>query len=109
MASSKEYLDFILDQLSGLEDITHKSMMGEYIIYYKGKIAAYICDDRFLVKPVEAAKKLMPEALYEPPYAGAKEMILVDEVDSRDFLTRLFNAMYAELPEPKKKKRNKNS
>ncbi len=109
MASSKEYLDFILDQLSGLEEITHKSMMGEYIIYYKGKIAAYICDDRFLVKPVEAAKKLMPEASCEPPYEGAKEMILVDEVDSRDFLTRLFNAMYAELPEPKKKKRNKNS
>ena len=107
MASSKEYLDFILDQLSGLEEITHKSMMGEYIIYYKGKIAAYICDDRFLVKPVEAAKKLMPEASCEPPYEGAKEMILVDEVDSRDFLTRLFNAMYAELPEPKKKKRNK--
>ena len=109
MASSKEYLDFILDQLSGLEEITHKSMMGEYIIYYKGKIAAYIYDDRFLVKPVEAAKKLMPEASCEPPYEGAKEMILVDEVDSRDFLTRLFNAMYAELPEPKKKKRNKNS
>lgn len=109
MASSKEYLDFILDQLSGLEEITHKSMMGEYIIYYKGKIAAYICDDIFLVKPVEAAKKLMPEASCEPPYEGAKEMILVDEVDSRDFLTRLFNAMYAELPEPKKKKRNKNS
>ena len=110
MASSKEYLNYIVDQLSELEDITYRSMMGEYIIYYKGKIAAYVCDDRLLVKPVEVAKKLMPDAPMEPPYEGAKEMLLVEETDNRKFLTELFAAMYEELPMPKpKKKRVKSS
>lgn len=105
MASSKEYLEFILDRLSELEDISHRAMMGEYIIYYKGRIAAYICDDRLLVKPVEAAKDMMPQARYEPPYEGAKDMLLVENVDDRQFLTRLFQAMYDQLPEPKPKQK----
>lgn len=105
MASSKEYLNFILEQLSELEGITHRSMMGEYIIYYRGKIAAYICDDRFLVKPVKAAAELMPDAPYELPYEGAKEMLLVENVDDKEFLKRLFNEMYNELPMPKPKKK----
>lgn len=107
MATSKEYMNFILEQLSGLTDITHRSMMGEYIIYYRGKIAAYVCDDRFLVKPVEAAKSMMPNAHLEPPYDGAKDMLLVDDVDDREFLTGLFEAMYEELPAPKPKKSKK--
>ncbi len=105
MASSKEYLDFILEQLSELEDITYRAMMGEYIIYYKGKIVGGIYDDRLLVKPVSAAIKYMPDAQYELPYEGAKEMLLIDEVDNKEFLTGLFNAMYDELPMPKAKKR----
>lgn len=103
MPSSKEYLDFILEQLSGLEEISHKKMMGEYIIYYKEKIIGGIYDDRFLVKPTKSAIELMPDATYEIPYEGAKEMLLVDNVDSKDFLAKLFNAMYYELPLPKKK------
>lgn len=106
MASSKDYLNFILDQLSELNDITYRSMMGEYIIYYRGKTAAYICDDRLLVKTVSSAKALMPHAVQEPPYEGAKPMLLVDNVDNKEFLTELFNAMYDELPYPKSKKRN---
>lgn len=105
MASSREYLDFILEQLSELEDITYRAMMGEYIIYYKGKIVGGIYDDRLLVKPVSAAVKYMPDAQYELPYEGAKEMLLIDEVDNKEFLTGLFNAMYDELPMPKTKKR----
>lgn len=105
MATSKEYLNYILDQLSGLDEITHRSMMGEYIIYYRGKIAAYICGDRLLIKPVEAAKSLMPTAPYEPPYEGAKEMLLAEDVDDREFLTKLFESMYDELPAPKVKKK----
>lgn len=105
MASSKEYLQFILEQLSALEDITYRSMMGEYIVYYGGKIVAYICDDRLLVKPVKAAIEYMPEAIYEPPYEGAKDMLLVDNVDNREFLTGLFDAIYDELPMPKPKKK----
>jgi TfoX/Sxy family transcriptional regulator of competence genes len=105
MASSKEYLDFILGQLSGLEDITYRAMMGEYILYYKGKIVGGIYDDRLLVKPVKAAIAYMPTASYELPYDGAKEMLLVDEVDDREYLTGLFETMYAELPTPKPKKK----
>ena len=104
MASSKEYLSFILEQLSGLEEITYRSMMGEYIIYYRGKIAAYICDNRFLVKPVKSAAELMPDAAHELPYEGAKEMLLVENAEDREFLEKLFNAMYEELPMPKKKR-----
>ena len=105
MASSKEYLNFLLEQLSELTDITYKSMMGEYIIYYQGKIVGGIYDDRFLVKPVKSAIKLMPNADYELPYEGAKEMLLVDDVDNKDFLVELFNSMYEELPAPKVKKK----
>ncbi len=104
MASSKEYLEFVLEQLSQLEEVTYRAMMGEYIIYYRGKIVGGIYDDRLLVKPVKSAISLMPDATYEPPYEGAKEMLLVNDVDSKEFLIRLFNAMYNELPTPKKKK-----
>ena len=103
MASSKEYLDFILEQLSDLEEITYRAMMSEYIIYYRGKIAGGIYDDRFLVKPVKSAIEYLPNAEYELPYDGAKEMLVVD-VDNKELLTGLFNAMYNELPLPKKKK-----
>lgn len=104
MASSKKYLDFILEQLSELDEIRYRVMMGEYIIYYREKIVGGIYDDRLLVKPVKSAVSLMPDAIYELPYEGAKEMLLVDDVDSKDFLTKLFNAMYDDLPTPKKKK-----
>ncbi|MCR4670290.1 MAG: TfoX/Sxy family protein [Saccharofermentans sp.] len=104
MASSKEYLEFVLDQLSGLDDITYRSMMGEFIIYYRGKIIGGIYDDRFLVKPVKAALEMMPDAPFELPYEGAKEMILVDDIDNREFLVSLIEKIYPELPSPKKKK-----
>ena len=103
MASSKEYLDFILEQLSMLDQISCKAMMGEYIIYYKGKIIGGIYDDRFLVKNVKAAQEKMPDALLELPYEGAKEMLLVDNVDDKEFLRDLLEAMYNELPAPKKR------
>ena len=103
MASRKEYLDFILEQLSDLEEISYKSMIGEYIIYYRGKIVGGIYDDRFLVKPVKSAIAYMPNAKYELPYDGAKEMLLVDDVDNKEYLTGLFNSMYKELPALKRK------
>lgn len=104
MASSKAYLDFVLEQLTGLEEVTHRAMMGEYILYYRGKIVGGIYDDRLLVKPVKSAVSLMPNATYELPYEGSKEMLLVDNVDSKEFLAELFEAMYEDLPAPKKKK-----
>ena len=105
MASSKEYLDFILEQLAGLNSITSKQMMGEYILYMNGRIFGGIYDDRFLVKPTKSAMAMMPDADRELPYEGAKEMLLVDNVDNRDFLTELVTAMYDELPAPKPKKK----
>ena len=102
MASSKEYLDFIMDQLADLEEVTARKMMGEYIIYYRRKIVGGIYDDRFLVKPVPAAVALMPGAQKELPYEGAKEMLLVDEVDNREFMCNLLRAMFDELPAQKK-------
>ena len=103
MASSKEFLNFILEQLSGLRDISFRSMMGEYILYYRGKIVGGIYDDRLLVKKTESAQKLIPSAVYASPYEGAKEMLLVDEVDDKEFLAKLFKAIYDELPLPKHK------
>ena len=105
MASSREYLDFILDQLSALDGITAKAMMGEYIIYLNGKIVGGIYDDRFLVKPTKSAEKMMPDAPRELPYEGAKEMLLVDNVENRAFLEELISAVAGDLPEPKKRRR----
>ena len=107
MASSKEYLTFILEQLSDLDGVRYRAMMGEYILYYKEKIIGGIYDDRLLVKPVKAAQKYIPEAVLVSPYPGAKEMLLVDNVDSKDYLTTLFKAMFDELPAPKAKRKNK--
>ena len=104
MSSRKEYLDFILEQLSGLDGVSYRAMMGEYILYYRNRIIGGIYDDRLLVKPAGAAMKMMPEAVRELPYEGAKEMLLVDNVDDREFLCSLFEAMADELPEQKKKK-----
>ena len=113
MSTSKEYLSFLLDQLSSLDEISYRMMMGEYLIYYRGKVAAYICDDRFLVRPVPAAIKMLPDAEYDAiSEGGRKKLLRVDDVDNRELLTDLFIAMYDELPEPKnkkKKKENKNS
>ena len=106
MASSKEYLGFIMDQLSELEDVSYKAMMGEYIIYYHRKVVGGIYDDRFLVKPTKSAAAMMPNADRELPYEGAKEMLLVDNVDNKRFLGELLNAMYVELPAPKGRKKS---
>ena len=105
MASSKEYLEYIMEQLSDLDEISYRAMMGEYIIYYRGKIIGGIYDDRFLVKPVKAAISMMPDANMELPYDGAEEMLLVDDVENREFLGRLLEAMYEELPSPRKKRK----
>lgn len=104
MASSREYLTFVLDQLSGLDGISCRGMMGEYILYFRGKVVGGIYDDRLLVKPVPAAQALMPDAPRELPYEGAKEMFLVENVDDGEFLRALFSAMFDELPVPKKRK-----
>lgn len=103
MASSKEYLAFILEQLSGLDEITYRGMMGEYIIYYRGKIIGGIYDNRFLIKPVKSAVDFLPNATYETPYKGAKDMLLVDNIEDKEFLFQLINAMYDELPTVKKR------
>ena len=104
MPSGKEYLNYILEQLSESKDVSYRAMMGEYIIYYKDKVIGGIYDNRFLVKPTKSAVSMMPKATMELPYEGAKEMLAVDDTDNREFLKELLKAMYPELPAPKKKK-----
>ena len=104
MTSSKDYLTFVLDQLSGLDGIAYRAMMGEFILYFRGRIVGGIYDDRLLVKPVPAALELMPDAPREPPYPGAKEMLLVEDVDDADSLQALFRAMYGQLPPPRSRR-----
>lgn len=106
MASSKEYRDFMQDQLSELDDIVFRGMMGEFILYFRGRIVGGIYDDRFLVKPTPAAVAMMPDAERELPYEGAKDMLLVENVDNRAFLQELLTAMVGELPPPRTKKRS---
>ena len=101
MASSKEYVAFILEQCEGL---SARAMMGEFVLYYGGKVVGGVYDNRLLVKPTPSAKKRMPNAPMELPYEGAKEMLLVEDIENRDFLKELFEAMCEELPEPKKRK-----
>ena len=104
MPSSKSHLQFILDQLSDLDEITFRAMMSEYILYYRGKVVGGVYDDRLLVKPTQSARALMPQAALDLPYEGAKAMLLVDEVDDRAALADLFNALYDDLPAPRPKK-----
>ena len=101
MASSKEYIEFVLDQCNGL---SARAMMGEYVLYYGGKVVGGVYDNRLLIKPTPSAKALMPNAEYQLPYEGAKEMLLVEDIENRDFLRQLFEAMYEEPPKPKKRK-----
>ncbi|MBQ8894554.1 MAG: TfoX/Sxy family protein [Clostridia bacterium] len=101
MASSKEYINFILEQCSGL---SARAMMGEYVLYYGGKVVGGVYDNRLLVKPTPSAKALMPSAEYQLPYEGAKEMLLVENIEDRAFLRELLEAMCDELPETKKRK-----
>lgn len=104
MASDREYLDYVLEQLAELDEISWKKMMGEYILYCQGKIVGGIYDNRLLVRPTETAMAMMPQAKREVPYEGAKEMLLVSEIDDREFLCRLFAAMAEELPALRKRK-----
>lgn len=103
MTSTKEYLEYVMEMLPD-EDITYRAMMGEYILYYRGKIIGGIYDDRFLLKPVKSARAMMPDADMELPYEGAKEMLSVDDIENREFLKELLKAMYEELPKPRKRK-----
>lgn len=103
MASSKEYLDYVLEQLSETGDVTSRAMMGEYILYFRGKVIGGIYDNRLLVKPVKAARRMIPDASEDLPYDGAKPMLSVDNIEDKEFLKDLFEAIYDELPSPKKK------
>ncbi|MCR1919613.1 TfoX/Sxy family protein [Frisingicoccus caecimuris] len=103
MASRKEYLDFVLEQLSGLEGVSYRAMMGEYLLYYNDKLFGGIYDDRFLVKVTASSLELLPDAPQEMPYDGAKPMLLITEIDNKNYLRELILAMYEDLPEIKKR------
>ena len=104
MATSRDYVDYILEQCAGLP-VRTRAMMGEYILYYNDRVAADLCDNRMLVKNLPAARSRMPDAPLEPPYPGAKEMLLVEFTDDRQRLADLLEAIYPELPAPRPRKR----
>ena len=105
MATSKEYLQYILEQLGGIDEISHRAMMGEYVIYCKGKVVGGLYDNRFLIKPVKSARELLPDAPLEEPYPGAKEMLLVTEPEDSELMEKLLNSVADELPAPKERKK----
>lgn len=107
MATSCQFVDYVLEQLSGLEDVRVRPMMGEYLLYYRDRYAAGLCDNRLLVKPVPSARALLPDAVLEPPYEGAQPMLVVDCLEDRAKLEQLFTAIWEELPPPKPKRRKK--
>jgi TfoX/Sxy family transcriptional regulator of competence genes len=98
MASTQGYLEFLKEQLAGLEGVTWRKMMGEYLLYCRGKLVGGVYDDRLLIKPTPAALTLLPDAPREQPYPGAKPMLLVENVDDAAFLTHLLAALAAEPP-----------
>lgn len=102
MPSDKDYLHFVLEQLSALDSISHRAMMGEYILYCEGKVVGGIYDNRLLVKPTPAALAMLPHAPRELPYEGAKEMLLIEDIENSEFLCRLFPAIAHDLPAKKK-------
>ena len=102
MSSTNQDLEFVLDLLGELDNVAHRKMMGEYVLYYRGKVIGGIYDDRFLLKVTPASSRLLPEAPRAIPYEGAKEMLLV-EVEDRDVLRDVVDAMWEELPAPKKR------
>ena len=104
MATSKDFLNYLLEQLAELSDITYRPMMGEYVIYYRGKVVGDMCDNKLFVKPVSSAVSYVREAVYAPPYVGAKDMLLIEDLDDKEYLCGLFEAMFDELPEPKNRK-----
>ncbi|SFB76347.1 TfoX/Sxy family protein [Ruminococcus albus] len=103
MPSTKEYLEYVLEQLSETEEISFRGMMGEFILYCRGKVVGGIYDNRLLIKPTDSAQKLLPDRVYELPYEGAKEMLLVDLIDDKQRLKELFEAVADDLPAPKRK------
>lgn len=108
MSTSKEFHDYILENLCKVGDVSTRRMMGEYCVYYKGKLIGDICDNCLFLKPTETARRLLPDAQKAYPYEGSKSlMIVVDDVEDTALMTELLSAMYGELPEPKKKKRKK--
>ena len=108
MASSKEYLQFILGQLSELEEINYRAMMGEFILYYRGKIVGGIYDDRLLIKPVSSAISYMPTISYELPYEGAKEMLKTLEIQFNRARQAAITQEITEVISGAKAQKNKN-
>lgn len=110
MATTKEFHDYMMEQLSRIGDFSSRKMMGEYCVYYRGKLIGDLCDNTFLLKPTETVLRLMPDAQRDYPYEGAKTlMVVVDEIENTELLSAVITAMYEELPESKARKDKKNA
>lgn len=103
MSSKIEFVEYVAEQCRGAGEITYKKMFGDYALYCNGKIFSLICDDEFFVKITEQVKELYPDLPEKPPYDGAKNYFLIEDIDNAGFLTELVTATYNALPEPKPK------
>ena len=109
MATNKEFVDFVLDQIENAGEITAKKMFGEYGIFSNGKIFGLICDNKLFIKPTEAGREFIEDVVEAPPYKGAKLSFLIgDKLEDRDWISNLVRITVNELPEPKQKKRKIN-
>lgn len=106
MATNKEFVDFVVDQIENSGDITAKSMFGEYGIFSNGKIFGLICDNKLFIKPTQAGRAFIKEVVEAPPYPGAKMSFLIeDKIEDREWLSELVRITLKELPEPRPRKK----
>ncbi len=109
MATSKEFHDYVVESLRRVGDVSTRRMMGEYCIYYRGKLIGDICDNCLFLKPTESVLWLMPDAQRAYPYEGSKTlMVVVEAIEDTELMRNVLNRMYEELPEPKKKIKSNN-
>lgn len=104
MATSREFHDYIVENLRSVGEVSTRKMMGEYLVYYQNKLVGNICDNCLFLKPAESVLRLMPDADRAYPYKGSKTlMVVVEDVENIELMTEVLNEMYEELPEPKKR------
>jgi TfoX/Sxy family transcriptional regulator of competence genes len=108
MASDLEFVEFVVDQIEPSGSTTYRKMFGEYALYFNGKVVALICDNRLFVKPTAAGRSFIGDVVEAPAYPGAKPSFLIEEqIEDRDWISKLIEITEKELPEPKPKKKRK--
>ncbi len=108
MASDKQFVDFVIDQIENAGEITARNMFGEYVVYANGKLFGLICDNKLFIKPTKSGRLFIGKVVEASPYSGAKPCFLIeDKIEDREWLSELVRISLKELPAPKPKKKKK--